>query len=223
MVDKQALIQQSVLPHPPSSRHSLRLWFYAPVSPSEPTVNRLVARADGPYCHCELQFSDDFALTIYMQSPVLLRVRRFSSSNYSCMHIACTRAQEAECRRCAEMAFEQQVPFSVVRMFNAFCRVPFVPKPLNSIKTPDALRTQGVSELVSTGSFCSEICVMALQAGQILPAAIDAAHTTPSELSRLVRDMQEARPVLEGRRDCGKHQVFALQGSQLDSANLSWR
>jgi hypothetical protein len=61
----------------------LRLWFYTPRSSSGPTVDRLVAQADGPFCHCEIQFSDGFACTLYMGAPAVLRKRAFSSPNYT--------------------------------------------------------------------------------------------------------------------------------------------
>lgn len=172
-------------PSPPPTQAGLRVWFYQPLSQNEPTVNRLVARADGPYCHCEVQFSDGAACTLYMQSAAVLRARNFSSSNYTCIAIPCSATQERACRECAEAAVRHAVPFSVMRMVNAFCRLPLVSGPLHGVPGAN-LHGEGVQRLVPVGSFCSELVTMVLQAGQVLPECIGASHTTPSGLARML-------------------------------------
>lgn len=233
MCNKQALIRSHPTPPAPPVAHSVRVWFYQPLSPSEPTVNRLVARADGPYCHCELQFSDDSACTIYMQSVVVLRRRRFSSANYTCLRVACTRAQEAECRRWAEAAVRLQVPFSVVRMVNAFCRVPFVSAP-TALPTPQ--HDEEVKLLLATGTFCSEVCVKALQAGGVLDRAMTGAHTSPSALARALLALDAscevprlAPPACGGAGTSGAstavaHGVLEFRSAQLPAPHsLEWK
>lgn len=220
MCNKRALI-----PFPIAKAHSLRVWFYQPQSPSEPTVNRMVARADGPYCHCELQFSDDVACTIYMQSAVVLRPRRFSSPNYTCLRVACTRAQEAECRRWAESAFRLQVPFSVVRMVNAFCRVPFVAAPHALCTHQHAQHVEEeVKLLVPTGTFCSELCVRALQAGGVLDKEMTAAHATPSALARALLAFDDSCEVPRQAPQAVAHGVLEFRSAHLPTPHsLEWK
>ena len=44
----------------------LRVWFYDPRDDPHCVVNKLVASLDGPFCHCEVQFPDVMAFSVYM-------------------------------------------------------------------------------------------------------------------------------------------------------------
>lgn len=198
----------------------LRVWFYTPQSPTEPTVNRLVAQADGPFCHCEVQFKDDWACTLYMGSPAVMRKRAFSSPNYSCRVVPCSPAQERACRECAERAVQAQIPFAVMRMVNAFCRVPLIGTPLHGVEARD-MAQGGVHKLQATGSFCSELVTMVLQAGAILPITVSAAHVSPSGLARLLPDASVPEtPVHEARGGVCKESRSKALGFRSPSAAL---
>ena len=163
----------------------MRLWFYEPTSTNEPHINRLVAKADGPFCHCELQFNDGAAFTLYMGSPAIMRRRTFKSKNYSCVSVKCSIEQESACRACAEEACRVGVPFSIVRMMNAYWQTSIISTPLHTLQSAQ-LQTHGVPLLLAVGSFCSELVVMALQAGHVIPITTSAAYTSPSALARLL-------------------------------------
>ena len=60
---------------------------YDPASDATGRINKLVAGANGPFCHCELHFSDGSAFTIYMEGAAVLRPRRFSSPNYTAVQV----------------------------------------------------------------------------------------------------------------------------------------
>ena len=62
MCDKMAMHDMSM--H--SMSKPLRVWFYDPSNDTEGIVNKIVAFADPPFCHCELQFPDETACSIYM-------------------------------------------------------------------------------------------------------------------------------------------------------------
>lgn len=167
---------------------------YNPASDASGRVNKLVAGADGPFCHCELHFSDGSAFTIYMEGVAVLRPRRFSSPNYTAVPVPCTREQEARCRAFAAAVVEGGVPFSTLRMVNAFCRLP----------SPGVGADVEPGAHVGHGSFCSELVAEALQAGEVLPASVAARHVTPSGLARLLGggveqvEMKEALPCAVG-------------------------
>ena len=160
-----------------TSPDTIRLCFYDPRQDAEGRLNHMVARADGPFCHCELQFGDGQAFTIYMQGKAVLRPRRFSSPNYTMISVPCTRKQEALCRTFAQEA-AGRVPFSTLRMVNAFCRLPSLVG--GGADPPSALAH------AAHGSFCSELVAEALQAGGVLPLGVAARHATPSGLARLL-------------------------------------
>ena len=67
----------------------LRMWFYNPQQDTSGFVNKVVSRIDPPYCHCELQFNDGHACSIYMGSNVVLKQRAFESENYTAVTLEC--------------------------------------------------------------------------------------------------------------------------------------
>ena len=157
----------------------MRVYLYDPQNDSSGRVNKMVASADGPFCHCELQFTDGQAFTIYMHGVAVLRPRRFSSPNYTCLAVPCTHEQQVRCREFAAAAVER-VPFSTLRMVNAFCR-------LSVLGTSGGDTPPHPLAHAAHGSFCSELVTEALQAGGVLPASVAARHVTPSGLARLLQ------------------------------------
>ena len=67
----------------------LKAWFYNPQEDTSGFVNKLVSRLDPPFCHCELQFGDNQACSIYMGSNVVFKERAFQSSNYTAVELEC--------------------------------------------------------------------------------------------------------------------------------------
>lgn len=180
---------------------------YNPASDASGRVNKLVAGADGPFCHCELHFSDGSAFTIYMEGVAVLRPRRFSSPNYTAVPVPCTREQEARCRAFAAAVVEGGVPFSTLRMVNAFCRLP----------SPGVGADVEPGAHVGHGSFCSELVAEALQAGEVLPASVAARHVTPSGLARMLREggasVEGGAQRQAGRGEGGATQAIGFRGS----------
>lgn len=169
--------------------NDMRVMCYDPSSDASGRVNKLVASVDGPFCHCELHFSDGYAFTIYMGGAAMLRSRRFSSPNYRIVEVRCTPEQQKHCREFAEDVVKVGVPFSKLRMMNAFLQMqwPGADSPA-SLVVPLSHKTHG--------SFCSELVTEALQTGGVLSRSVAAQYVTPSGLVRLLQ--QEAPRTVEG-------------------------
>lgn len=121
-----------------------------------------MARYDGPFCHCEVQFSDRSAYAVYAHSCVARTERNFSNPAYSSQVLWLSPEAEKAARAAAEAALG--TPFSLLGMINCHTRL---------------LRSAG------QGVFCSELCVRVLQAAGLL-AGVHAAHVSPSGLHRLL-------------------------------------
>lgn len=59
----------------------IKVYFYKP-APSDPFWNKLVTTYDGPYSHCDVQFENKMASSIYMNEPLYFKQRKFSNPNY---------------------------------------------------------------------------------------------------------------------------------------------
>lgn len=160
---------------------TLAVWFYDPAADREGAVNKLVARVDGPFCHCELQFADGEAASILMYGQACMRPRRFTSANYQCVRVSCTRAQHDAAREVCRRLAGAGVPFSRLRMLNAYMRVGARATPVTAAGAEG--RVEQAVGACASGTFCSELVALALQAGGLLPGAVPA-HVSPSELAR---------------------------------------
>ena len=145
-------------------KRKITLWFYDPRSDADNTLNWLVARYDGPFCHCEVQFSDRSAYAVYAHSCVTRTERNFSNPAYSSQVLWLSPEAEKAARAAAEAALG--TPFSLLGMINCHTRL---------------LRSAG------QGVFCSELCVRVLQAAGLL-GGVHAAHVSPSGLHRRLEE-----------------------------------
>ena len=69
------------------------VWFYDPARDSEGMFNKMVAYADPPYCHCEFQFADSTACSIYVGSKVIMKSRNFDPVHYTPVKFLIAREQ----------------------------------------------------------------------------------------------------------------------------------
>jgi len=155
-----------------TSMPELRVWFYDPSYDSEGVFNRLVASLDGPFCHVELQFADACACSIYMGCEVTMKIRSFSSDNYTCVSIPCTITQELRARSFAEIQTSNRVQFSTIQMSS--CVTWFQ-------ATNDPAKT-----------FCSKLVAETLQAAGIIPDTINSCQMSPSALYWLLLPIAES-------------------------------
>jgi len=150
----------------------LKVWFYDPSHDSEGVINKLVASLDSPFCHVELQFADGCACSIYMGSDVTMKIRGFSSPNYTCVTLPCSLIQESRARSFAETQTSNRVQFSTLQMSSC---VTWFQTANDSSKT-----------------FCSKLVSETLQAADLLPHTIDSRQISPSALYRIIQPIAES-------------------------------
>jgi len=150
----------------------LKLWFYDPKGDKEGYLNHFVAKLDGPFCHCEVQFPDTAACTIYMGTKVVLKKRTFDPQVYTCVNVACSSTQLQKAREFAEREFRAGVGFSTLAMSVAL--LPLLSFPHN-------------------GTFCSKLCADVLKAGDMVEAELCTHKISPSALFRTVSAVSSAK------------------------------
>ena len=140
------------------------MWFYDPQRDNEGVFNKMVSYVDGPFCHCELQFEDDTAFTIYMGQTISMRKRKFDSEFYTgvCLNIPLYKVTQA--RQSATSEYESKKMFSFLNMSS--CMVG--------------------RQLTTNGTFCSKLIVTILKNADILNSNIDENITSPSALYRIL-------------------------------------
>ena len=141
---------------------SLRVWFYNPTQDTNGYFNKFVAYLDGPFCHCEIQFPDSTAFTVYMGTNVIQKQRNFDTSKYTCVVVPCTPGQMRTARACADKEAGAKKTFSLLMMGLAF----------SIVSVPS-----------TQGTFCSKLCADILIAAELIPQQ-DTRHISPSGLHR---------------------------------------
>ena len=151
----------------------LHVWFYNPAGDTEGMVNKLVAYTAPPFCHCELQFPDSHACSIYMGSTVTMKKRTFDRESYSLvtMHVPDEQARHAYTLCCGLQ--QRAVRFSSMQMLA--CLYPWQSNASDSNYT-----------------FCSKLITGVLTDAGILPRDTKQA-ITPSALHRLLNAVVQSR------------------------------
>tara|TARA_B100001094_G_scaffold330950_2_gene397629 strand:- start:5432 stop:5944 length:513 start_codon:yes stop_codon:yes gene_type:complete len=157
--------------------------------------NKMVAYIDGPFCHCEIQFPDETAFTVYMGTNVIKKQRHFDHSKYTCVKIPCSFQQIKTAREYADTEADMDRSFSLLMMTLAF----------SALSVPE-----------SQGTFCSKLCADILIAANLFTAQ-DTRHISPSALFRwLHREYVEKTtlPCLAIDFNAQKHLVVAKKGKE---------
>lgn len=142
----------------------IRLWFYDPVGDKEGWLNHMVAKLDGPFCHCELQFPNQEACTIYMGTNVVLKKRSFDSSAYTGVTINCSVTELEKAHQFARSQHTACTRFDTLAMSMAL-----MPR---------------VFPHTGSGTFCSKLCADILLAANLITAC-PTHKLSPSALYRL--------------------------------------
>jgi hypothetical protein len=156
----------------PITSMPLRVWFYNPVNDTEGIVNKIVALADPPFCHCELQFPDDTACSIYMGTSVVMKKRSFDTDHYHCIEVSTSRDRIDDAFRLCVDATNRNVRFSSLQMMQCI-----------------AAGMSGKTEIGhgsmqdDTFTFCSKLVTSVLLDSNVVPCSIRR-NPTPSELYR---------------------------------------
>ena len=147
--------------------------FYKPSS-DDPFLNRLVAFWDGPFCHCEMAFTERvgeepwdrvvWGSSIYQNEPVFYRQKTYKRDGYASIAIEVTIPQMHRIRSFCRHHAERQTRFSLPAMYAAYLPVQL---------------------LQTDATFCSKHVTHALQAGGVESLAdANPALMTPSRLYR---------------------------------------
>jgi hypothetical protein len=142
---------------------ALIVHFYNPVLDKDGVLNKLVALADPPYCHCELEFSEGKSCAVYMGGKTHLKMRSFDPKSYDSVAVTCSGEQLARALQLALALEAEGQSFSKRAMLaSKFARFP----------APDA----------RAFTCCSKLCCELLQAADVLTNDVCAARLTPSAL-----------------------------------------
>jgi len=147
--------------------HALNLHFYNPKKDTEGVLNKLVSYFDPPFCHCEIEFLHGLSCAVYINGPVHMKTRTFDRNFYDCVTIPCslqayTRALDYCTLKTAEAEMFSMRLMLATKIF------------------PLRLKT--------SGTFCSKMCVEALQNAGLVPPEVNAGLVTPSSLHSLLQD-----------------------------------
>ena len=143
----------------------LTLWFYDPSGDKEGYLNHFVAKLDGPYCHCELQFPNMMSCSIYMGTKVKLKQRTFDKAAYTKVLVYCSDEQLNKAYRFACEEAHKGTGFSTLAM--------------GMTLIPSLMPYKG------NGTFCSKLCADILKAGNLLEESYSCDKLSPSALHRM--------------------------------------
>lgn len=143
--------------------HSLLVHFYNPALDKDGVLNKLVAFADPPYCHCELEFADGRSCAVYMAGKVHVKTRQFDPKSYDTVRVQVSAHQHAQALALALALQAEGQAFSKRAMLaSKFAYIP----------VPDTRKF----------TCCSKLCLDVLHEAGVVPRTVVAARHTPSTL-----------------------------------------
>ena len=151
------------------------IWFYNPQKDEQGFLNKVIAYADPPFCHCEMQFEDEMACSIYMGTTVVFKKRSFDVEYYTPVYLNTTQNQAHHAYKLCHDAATNQTQFSSMQMLACIAPWPW-----------------GRSNEKFT--YCSKLIAGILIDSNIVPSDMERL-STPSHLFRNLRDIvaQESR------------------------------
>lgn len=153
----------------------LRVQFYNPKHDSEGLINKMVAMADPPFCHCELHLPDNMACSIFMHSEIHFKHRLFTNPAYEAVKIICTIEQLDALYLTIQDFMQQKLRFSTSAMVGSY---------------------YGLNLCPENHTFCSKLVADLLQAVGIIAENVDCNVLSPSKLHRLLVELPTYIPVM---------------------------
>ena len=142
---------------------AVHVLFYRP-NKDDRWLNHVVTTFSPPFSHCDLQFDDNLATSIYQNEPVYMETKSFSRLNYERHSICVSDDEYRKIRKFCENKHKEKIFFDPVGMVMSFF-------PLLYWRAP------------SNKTFCSRYITEALQASERNEfKALNSIHTTPSSL-----------------------------------------
>jgi hypothetical protein len=151
---------------------ALHVVFYQPES-SDHWLNHVVTFINPPFSHCDLQFDNDVASSIYQNETVYLEKKNFTRANYKRLSITLTEEQYSNVFKFCENHHKNRTEFDIHGMFGCF--VPFYNfKPKNK-------------------TFCSRYVVEALQKSDIIQFKnLNSSKVSPSMLYECIESLNKS-------------------------------
>ena len=147
----------------------IHAYFYAP-SPADHLINHVVTRWDPPFSHCDVQFEDGMASSLYQGENIYWRKRTFKKPGYTRVTLSVREDDYAKAYQLCKERFANKFAFDAVGMYTL---------PLSSYFRMDR----------DKHTFCSKHCTEVLQlAGVRASVGLDPGLTTPSALYRALKN-----------------------------------
>jgi len=147
---------------------AVHILFYKP-QPDDLWLNHVVTMVSPPFSHCDIQFDDEVASSVYQNETVYMHKKSFSRQNYHRISITMT---EEECEKVysfCEKSCQNMVAFDPVGMVGSFL-------PLYYLRP-------------ASKTFCSRYVTEALQASQRPEfMGLSPARMTPSGLHKVLSE-----------------------------------
>jgi hypothetical protein len=159
---------------------AVHVLFYQPQS-DDHWINHLVTTFSPPYSHCDIQFDDGVASSIYQNETVYMQAKSFSRNNYKRISLTFTDDECSRIRKFCSNAHASLIGFDLTGMILSY--MPF------SLRNP------------SDKTFCSRYIAEALRhSGRPEFSTLHPSCTTPSSLHAILScnnksfiDVSEAR------------------------------
>lgn len=154
----------------------IHVHFYAP-NESDHILNHIVTQYDPPFSHCDVQFEDGMASSVYQRETVYWRKRGFRKPGYTKLTVhAPTHADYQRAYQLCHDRAASQMQFDAIGMYT----LPLI----SSLQ----IEREGYT-------FCSKHCTEVLQAANIKAVAgLVPKSVTPSALEQALRASASAPP-----------------------------
>jgi hypothetical protein len=159
---------------------ALHVIFYKPDN-NDHWINHLVTFFSPPYSHCDLQFENDVATSIYQNEHIYFEKKNFTRNNYERVSLSLTDDEYERVFNYCCKSFENKVQFDLTGMLGCF--IPFYS--LKPIKK----------------TFCSRYIVEALQqTQQPIFLNMKSMKTSPSLLHDILKSRNKEFLHISGTR-----------------------
>jgi len=143
---------------------AVHVLFYRP-QPDDRWLNHLVTTINPPFSHCDIQFDDEVASSVYQNETVYMCKKSFSRLNYERLSFSVSESEFNAMYKFCEQSCRSMVRFDPLGMVGTFIPFYFL-RPANR-------------------TFCSRYVCEALQAsGRAEFQDLSPARTTPSDLHK---------------------------------------
>jgi hypothetical protein len=141
----------------------IHVLFYTP-NTNDHFLNHIVTRYDPPFSHCDVQFEDGMASSVYQSETVYWKKRGFKKPGYTRVSLAVSNTDYRKAYSLCQERASKQYKFDAIGMYT----LPF----------PSAMHYEREGF-----TFCSKHCTEVLQAARVKAVAdLVAKSVTPSAL-----------------------------------------